>query len=295
MPDSVSFIILVFLLTIVASFAIFQVDCNAMNITVVNDCELHIRNTLQSYVSDGKYSASTIPIGGDGGPLETFVWMTFQSISGVSIIEGTISLSVFVDIVWFDAFLTWDPELTLGIESIYIRPELVYNPDFILYNAVGNYADMLSSQVIEWYADGGLWNSRQGQITFACNFLLTQFPADSQTCTAEFASFLYPSDGLLFLEPPDYLEYDIPTNLTQVVVMPSFTSSEWKVKGVTGETNLRPLYGTYYSFATFSVELKRYPQYYLATAVYPDTMVTIITILGIAIHLLERVSLSVIF
>ena len=52
------------------------------------------------------------------------------------------------------------------------------------------------------------------------------------------------------------------------------------VKSVTSETELRALYGTYYSFATFSVKLKRYPQYYLATAVYPDTMVTIITILG---------------
>ncbi len=258
----------------------FHVDCDAMNITDESECELYIRNSLESYIAEGKYSPSTIPVKSDGGPLETYVWMTFQSISGVSVIEGTISLSVFVDIVWFDAYLTWDPSLTLGIQSVYIRPELVYNPDFILYNAVGNYGDMLSSQVIEWYADGGMWNSRQGQITYACNFVLTQFPADSQTCTAEFASFLYPSEYLLFIEPPDYLEYDIPTNLTQVITLPSFSSSEWMVKSVTSESILRALYGSEYSFATFSVELKRYPQYYLVIAIYPDIMVTIITVLG---------------
>ncbi len=141
----------------------FYVNCVEQNITSAKSCELHIRNTLVDYVNKGGYSRDSLPVANDDEmPFKAYTWMTFNSINDVSVIEGKMTVAIFLDIVWFDPFLTWNSSLTLGVSNLYIDPKLVYKPDFILYNAVGSYDDMLSSQVIEWYADGGMWNSRQG-------------------------------------------------------------------------------------------------------------------------------------
>ncbi len=49
-------------------------------------------------------------------------------------------------------------------------------------------------------------SSIAGQITFSCEFDLMDFPADVQTCTAKFASFVYPAQYLKFLAPLPFLE-----------------------------------------------------------------------------------------
>eukprot|EP01034_Spumella_vulgaris_P030813 gene30813-38087_t len=111
-----------------------------------------------------------------------------------------------------------------------------------------------------------MWYSRQGQLTYACTYHMDKFPADPQSCTARFGSFLYPSSHLTFSGPLPFMTDDGPTNESSVVILPSYKSSAWE----------------------------RYPQFYLATAVYPETVVCIIAILGFWVtDIPSRLSLSV--
>ncbi len=80
----------------------FSVDCLAEGIETASDCELFITNELQNFVSNGRISPNKLPVKKVSDmPLTTFVWMTFNSISEVSIIEGIFSFAFILFFFWF--------------------------------------------------------------------------------------------------------------------------------------------------------------------------------------------------
>jgi hypothetical protein len=146
-------------------------------------------------------------------------------------------MSIFLDIIWHDDFIGWDPEESLGITQIYVDPDLVWTPDFQLYNTLGIFLDSMVNSDVICYSDGSIWWSRPGEITFSCKYSLSKFPYDSQRCSATFGSFKYWSELLVVDFPPQnfsYISDDIPSDIPDAIVGPNFESSEWNIDGVYG-------------------------------------------------------------
>ena len=112
-------------------------------------------------------------------------------------------MTVIFDLTWRDYRLALDEasiktipqevynSLTV-VDGLYIAPQGdVWQPDIRLFNAVNN-GDMSDPGSVQWIpssneANALIWWARLGQIQFSCQFVMTDFPFDSQRCTAKFS------------------------------------------------------------------------------------------------------------
>lgn len=104
-------------------------------------------------------------------------------------------------------------------------------------------------------------------MTFACTFDVVSFPFDSHTCTAEFSSWIYSINNI---------------NISQVSVdvLDGFNNLAWQVDSVVGRREEKLLWGGayLYTFGMFDVQITRYYEYYVNSAIFPAIIITVIVL-----------------
>jgi hypothetical protein len=144
-----------------------------------------------------------------------------------------------------------------------------------MYNGIGSLSDGLADKPVFVYNDGLMWWSRPGTITYGCEFDLLYFPYDTQMCTVVMSNFEY------IISQVDIYPYS-----PAVVVNSGFKSSAFEVRSVTCTRSVETYYevGDWgFAFLKYTVELRRYPDTYNNSAVFPIIVVTLMTIISLYI------------
>lgn len=208
--------------------------------------------------------------------------VTFNDLTTVDMVTGSVVVQAYIDMHWTDTFATWDPEWTDGFESLNIDSSLLWMPDVILYNAVGSYEDMMGAPAIFLYSNGTVWWSGKGMLVFSCTFDTTDFPFDEQKCVADFASWIYTTYQL---------------NITDVTYAQSdhFDNLAWEVKRIEAKRVQVVQWEIYdFAFASYTLTIERYATHYLQTAIIPSIVVTYTTLLALWIPTVQsRLGLSI--
>jgi hypothetical protein len=272
--ETMQLFIFIFLLSVLVPLcAQLDVDCAAADMDSSSQlCYIHLLKQLNAFVTnDTQYNALAQPLLSDA-PMNMSIQMTFNSIQDVDQIAGTVTLSVYLDLLWNDSFISWDPSKVMNQTSADVDPSLVWTPDLKMYNGI----DMsLDGRTIYVSSTGAMWWSRSGTITYSCDFNMRWFPYDTQYCTVVWAPFEYTLDVL------DISPYDPPVSIAS-----TFKSQAWKVVDVTFERVIDDYYEVgwwTFSFSKFTVILRRHPAYYVNSSLYPILIVTIMTILSMFI------------
>lgn len=232
-------------------------------------CELYILEYLNEYIYVNKsYNRLIVPtFNKSNRPIDVVIIITFVDLININTITGTITTSVFIDYFWNDCFMHWNSELTDGNNFILINNDLLWIPDIALYNAIDGFYSSIDSAAVFLSSDGTVWWSGRGVTTFSCTFDVTDFPFDSHTCTAEYASWIYSINNI---------------NITQVnaIVLDTFQNLAWKVNSVKGERKIIYLWnGQYkYPFGLFHINITRYYEHYVSSAIYPSIIITSIVL-----------------
>jgi hypothetical protein len=246
-------------------------DCIANNLTNYGDCEHYVREQVNTFLATSRsYSSGTIP-SIDGSAINMSVQMSFNHILSVDQVAGTVTLAVYLDLMWYDQYINWNVSATTNVTVIDTPSDSVWKPDFDMYNGVESLSDSLRDKPVTIYNDGFMWWSRPGTITYTCDFNLLYFPYDTQYCTAVFSNFQYTIDVV-----------DIYPYSPAVVVNSNFKSSAFEVRSVSCTRSVETYYevGDWeYSFLKYTVELHRYPHTYLDSAMFPIIVVTLMTII----------------
>lgn len=169
-----------------------DMNCDDMS---SSDCVNYMQNYLFDHINvQRKYSRLNIPVKNpynkldppeEGDVYDTVhaeLLMTFHDLIAVDTVAGSITLSFFLDLYWVDHLLTWNASNTLGNAELVVPMEMIWNPDFVIYNAVGG--SSMEQVVVFLYADGSVNFSGKGVVDVACTFDLLHFPFDTQTCSA---------------------------------------------------------------------------------------------------------------
>jgi hypothetical protein len=264
----------------------------------MNQCANRIYDGISSSISSSGYNTANIPVLSSADlPIQVNASITFNSVVSVDQINGIVTVAVFVDLYWRDAYLTWNGSLTssevLGI--ILINQNQIWTPDFILFNSQSSSAGSLNPAGAYIYPDGSIWWSRQGILAFNCNFNLDDFPYDLQYCGMIFGSFNYGTNQLVynftsFIYPPDtYNAVQPPT-----VINPAFTLSQYNINEISTSSYMQEAWGYSFTYLQWTITLQRYPQYYLVSAVYPSLYITISALLALWINDISvRISVAV--
>jgi len=193
--------------------------------------------------------------------------VTFNDLISVNIVEGTMTISMFIDYVWTDGLILWGANKTAGNEEILIPLNWVWVPDLLLYNSVDGEAMSWETGQIYLYNDGTVWYSATAVVVISCTYQLLKFPFDTQTCYPMFASW-------------SFADYEL--NISSVVVDmddSSFNNLAWNIDSVSASREVITQWEIYnFSFGIFSVTISRYYNHYVSTVILPTILVTCIVL-----------------
>ena len=243
----------------VASASGFTIDANcvAMNYTGAY-CENYVLMKLNELISNTSvnYNAATVP--SLSSPLNISVQITFNHIRSVDQVAGVITIDGYVDIVWYNEFLTWNSSKTPDVTSVNLPASSVWTPDFNIYNGDSG----VTGDLVSVNADGYTWWSRSGEMSFYCFFDLTDFPFDTQSCYMKFGNFQY-----------DITMVDVYPFSTPLVINNRFTSQEYDVLSITVQRRVKKFVEMdsllTYPFLYYYIDIQRYSNIYRDSASRP--------------------------
>ncbi|XP_050388377.1 neuronal acetylcholine receptor subunit alpha-10 [Patella vulgata] len=174
--------------------------------------------------------------------------------------------------IWVDYGLRWDPDEYGGIKVIRLPFESVWRPDILLYNNadVSSVFSSISSNVIVT-ADGNVTWLSMVIFKSSCSIDVRYFPFDEQNCTMLFASWTY-----------DGYQLNLIMNSGDGDTTNYIHNSEWELDRLKVERNV-----VYYSCCaepypdiTFYIHIRRRPLFYIFNMILPCIMITLVALLG---------------
>ena len=101
-------IVLLLLPNIFCSNAVIDVNCTELSEYI---CRKKILLALNNYLSSGyNYNTHTLPVSYPQQlPINVSASMTFSSIQQIDEVLGSMSLAIYLVLIWKDRLLTWDP------------------------------------------------------------------------------------------------------------------------------------------------------------------------------------------
>ncbi|XP_070212655.1 neuronal acetylcholine receptor subunit alpha-10-like [Littorina saxatilis] len=174
--------------------------------------------------------------------------------------------------IWTDVGLQWDPDKYGGIRVVRLPFEEVWRPDILLYNNadVSSHFSSISSNVIV---------TNDGNVTWLCMIIFKSsclinvryFPFDWQNCSLWFASWTY-----------DGFNINLIINSEEGDTSNYIANSEWELLAMLVEKNVR-----YYSCCkepypdiTFYILIRRRPLFYIFNMILPCILITLVALLG---------------
>eukprot|EP00057_Strongylocentrotus_purpuratus_P004475 XP_003728785.1 PREDICTED: acetylcholine receptor non-alpha chain-like [Strongylocentrotus purpuratus] len=224
---------------------------------------------LSSFLFDGGYDITEIPLVGDDTPLPVTLHLTLQSIREVNEKEQSITGTSTLTVVWEDERLTWNPGKHSNLTVLTIPYRKVWTPSLSLFNT-----NVETSRIPPNPDDTKVHVRDDGQIRMEtvfrhstrCTMDLTLFPFDSQICKMIIAS------------------QDIITN---VVLIPGVFIHRaedrplyWELTSLVAESRSRENRAGDHAVSDLLVimHLERLPNHYIYTIILPVTLINAIGI-----------------
>lgn len=245
-----------------------------------NVAEFHLHKTLFA-----KYNPNVMPNENRSTPIKVTLDMYLMSIDDIDERKQTITVKAFLEIVWRDDFLTWEPSNYQGIQTINVKDTDIWIPDIALqdtFDVPTNLGQGGGKASITHDGTVTIWPYKI--YTAACKIFIQNFPFDKQRCGLDFLSWTNPSHVLVLKSSqrkPDMMYFTVSGEW-------DLTSSEVK--------HTRLNYGhDQWDHVYFIFQLQRKSLFYCMNIIVP---VFLISILNIICFLLpsecgERVTLSI--
>ncbi|XP_036624721.1 5-hydroxytryptamine receptor 3E-like [Trichosurus vulpecula] len=169
---------------------------------------------------------------------------------------------LWLDMVWDNDFISWNPEECGGIQRISMTAQNLWLPDIFIIESVD--VDQTPTGLTVYVSnEGHIKYKKPMRVTTICNLDIFRFPFDQQNCTLTFSSFLYTVDDMLLgMEKEVWEIVDTSRNLTR-------TQGEWELLGISKATPKMA-----------RVAIKRRPGLYVINLLVPSGFLMVIDALS---------------
>ncbi|KAK3612317.1 hypothetical protein CHS0354_011035 [Potamilus streckersoni] len=175
-----------------------------------------------------------------------------------------LTTSGYINIVWNDCKLIWNPLDYNNTYYILVPQDSVWTPDVDLRNSMSKlkglgssnfYLSVYNNGSVEWYPYG-TWKS-------ACNVDITYFPFDTQSCDLKFGTWAYTTGDVSITVDQDAI------NLTFYE-----ENTAWTIV----ETSVNAINYMYSPVAVFTIKLNRKPLFFLLNILLPVIMLSLLNV-----------------
>uniref|UniRef100_H3BAU5 5-hydroxytryptamine receptor 3A n=1 Tax=Latimeria chalumnae TaxID=7897 RepID=H3BAU5_LATCH len=225
-------------------------------------------------------------------PTQVNVSLTIHEILGVNEKTHFLITFVWVQQLWFNEFLMWDPADFGGMERIALPVEFLWHPDFYVYEFMG---EDLSPHVSYLYVNhnGMVTYVVPSKLVTSCHLDVFYFPFDTHTCTLTIGLYLSTVSDVIMghHSTPQQLFLDSLEHIKD--------SGEWELTDFDGSLSSFLFQGIQspeeWAMLIYTVKIRRRPTHYLVNLLIPSALLMLIEILSFFLpaHSTDRSSFKV--
>ena len=147
-----------------------------------------------------KYNPEVLPIDKEKRFVDIETILYLIKIVDFDVEEQTLDLVFWLELVWYDKQIKWDPKDYGGLKTIKIKPSTVWIPDIVLTNSADERfqvtPDPKQSVNVNLYHSGVVRWVPIVTMTLSCPLNLGHFPWDYQSCYMQLGSWAYTYDRI---------------------------------------------------------------------------------------------------
>uniref|UniRef100_A0AC34QGS3 Nicotinic acetylcholine receptor alpha subunit n=1 Tax=Panagrolaimus sp. JU765 TaxID=591449 RepID=A0AC34QGS3_9BILA len=204
--------------------------------------------------------------------------------------------NVWLQHVWTDHKLKWNPADYGGVDVLYVPSDLIWLPDIVLYNnADGNYqvtimtkAKVSHNGTVEW-TPPAIYKSM-------CQIDVEWFPLDAQTCEMRFGSWTYGGLEVDLQHKDSHKQHEAQEEVVGVNgvyqetvwivdegidLSDYYPSVEWDILRVPGKRHEKryPCCEAPFIDITYEIHLRRKTLFYTVNLIFPSVCISFLTVL----------------
>uniref|UniRef100_A0AC35G162 Uncharacterized protein n=1 Tax=Panagrolaimus sp. PS1159 TaxID=55785 RepID=A0AC35G162_9BILA len=204
------------------------------------------------------------------GVIDVYFELELVHILGIDELKQTMTALVYVDEIWNDPSLAWNPEEFGKLTKTWLPMHKVWRPDLIVFNML-QHEDLLSSvrAPVTITYNGTVECSNPAVYTVSCEINIQMFPLDSQKCALEIASWAYSDEKIRLHSHTEHsLDHYSP-------------NEEWHLLGVEVKEKEYVHEGVPVSEIHYEVSVQRKPLFYFVTLTFPSYVMCATSIVGL--------------
>ncbi|XP_077610690.1 5-hydroxytryptamine receptor 3C-like isoform X1 [Crocuta crocuta] len=170
---------------------------------------------------------------------------------------------LWLNLIWYNPFITWNPEECGGIRKISIAAENLWLPDIFIEEFMD--MDQTATGLMAYVNSEGLIKyDKPMRVVSICNLDIFYFPFDEQNCTLTFSSFIYTVENMLLGMEKKVQEI---SNTSQDLIR---SKGEWVLLGIHQRMMKMSVGTNQYDQIIFYVAIRRRPKLYVINLLVPS-------------------------
>ncbi|XP_007934109.1 5-hydroxytryptamine receptor 3C-like [Orycteropus afer afer] len=196
-------------------------------------------------------------------PTHVNISFTLSAILEVNAQLQLLTSFLWMDLVWDNPFINWNPKECVDINKLTISAEKLWLPDIFIMESMD--VDQTPPGLTVYVnSEGRIKYDKPMRVTSICNLDIFYFPFDQQNCTFTFSSFLYTVDSMVLGMDKEVWEItDTSRNIIQ-------TQGEWELLGINKATPKMLVGSNLYDQIMFYVAIRRRPTLYVINLLVPS-------------------------
>ncbi|XP_053379536.1 neuronal acetylcholine receptor subunit alpha-7-like [Mercenaria mercenaria] len=220
-------------------------------------------NLYKNLIFDQGYNPNVRPVVDTRQKTTVNVSLNVISIIDLNEISETLTLTAKLKLYWYDEYLTWDPVMYNGLQSMNIPQSNVWKPDIALENSVERYRDMGGKHMYVAVTHQGCMQWKPIEVfRSTCSIDVTKYPVDIHRCCLYFEVWSHTDGSVEITNASDHVilhdEYD--------------GHPQWKIIESTAEE--KSIGGD--SYVVFCLTLKRQSNYVMLNVILPIALLSLL-------------------
>nr|XP_019591320.1 PREDICTED: 5-hydroxytryptamine receptor 3C-like isoform X1 [Rhinolophus sinicus] len=206
-------------------------------------------------------------------PIQVNISFTMSAILEVNEQLQLMTSLLWLNVIWYNQFIRWNPEECGGIRTLSIVAENLWIPDIFIQEFMD--VDQTPTGLMAYVnSDGRIKYDKPMQVVSICNLDIFYFPFDEQNCTLTFSSFIYTVENMVLGMEKEVWEI---FNTSQSLIQ---SKGEWVLLAIYQRAMKMTVDTGQYDQIIFYVDIRRKPTLYVINLLVPSSFLIAIDALS---------------
>ncbi|XP_060072886.1 neuronal acetylcholine receptor subunit beta-4-like [Ylistrum balloti] len=225
----------------------------------------NVKSLLTNIFTVNSYNKMVRPTADQSRACFLYVNLYLVGITDIDEVQEKMTSTAVLELYWIDEYMTWTPSDYNGTETIYIPQKNIWKPDIALDNGFTKVTELGDDFLLTKIQHDGEVEWRPYDVfETKCSIDILYFPFDKQTCDIKFGVWTSPLS-----------EIDVELGSRGILLDFYQPNGEWDIQATSAKSTESLLDG---AIVTFSITVKRKPQYILNNVVLPIVMLSLLSV-----------------